>query len=79
MVTGPDLWPGLCRLIRRRTVSGIEQSDWFTPLCGRAVMIGFIRKPWRRHRVKAAEHRTYLDQEHAPSDPIVDAERLSGW
>jgi|HubBroStandDraft_2_1064218.scaffolds.fasta_scaffold40537_4 hypothetical protein len=42
-------------------------------------MIGFIRKLWRRHRVKAAEHRTYLDQEHAPSDPIVDAERLSGW
>ena len=42
-------------------------------------MIGFIKKLWRRHKVKAAEHRTHLDQEHVPSDPIVDAQRLSGW
>jgi hypothetical protein len=41
-------------------------------------MIVFVRKLWRRRKVKAAEHRTYLDQEHVPSDPIVDAQRISG-
>ena len=31
-------------------------------------MIGFLRKVWRRHKVKAAEHRMYLDQGYAPHD-----------
>ncbi len=31
-------------------------------------MIGFLRKVWRRHKVRAAEHRMYLDQGYAPHD-----------
>jgi len=31
-------------------------------------MIGFIRKLWRRHKAKAADHRMYQDQERPPGD-----------
>jgi hypothetical protein len=41
-------------------------------------MIGFIRKLWRRHKVKAADHRMYQDEERAPGDAIEDAQRISG-
>jgi hypothetical protein len=42
----------------------------------RAVMIGLVRKLWRRHRVKAAERRLYLDQEHSSGHGADDAERI---
>ena len=41
-------------------------------------MLGFIRKLWRRHKAKAADHRLYQDQERSPGNAIVDAQRISG-
>jgi hypothetical protein len=38
-----------------------------------AEMIGFIRKLWRRHKVRAAEHRTYMDQRYVPGHDAGDA------
>jgi hypothetical protein len=38
-------------------------------------MLGFIKKLWRRHKVKAAEHRMYLDQGHSSGHTIEDAQR----
>ena len=39
-------------------------------------MIGFIRKLWRRYKVKAADRRMYLDQEHSLGHAIDDAQRI---
>jgi len=36
-------------------------------------MIGFIRKLRRRHKVKTAERRTYLDQRYVPGHDPGDA------
>jgi hypothetical protein len=39
-------------------------------------MIGFIRKLWRRHKDKAAEHRVFLDQGRSPGHAVEDAQRM---
>jgi hypothetical protein len=39
-------------------------------------MIGFIWKLWRRHKVKAAEHRMYLDQERSSGHGPEDTQRM---
>jgi hypothetical protein len=39
-------------------------------------MIGFIRKLWRRHKVKAAEHRMYLDQGRSSGRGLEDTQRM---
>jgi len=41
--------------------------------------MGFIRKLWRRHKVKAAERRVFMDQdqEHAPGHVLDDARRTA--
>jgi len=39
-------------------------------------MIGFIRKLWHRHKVKAADRRTYLDQEHTSGHGTADAQQM---
>jgi hypothetical protein len=39
-------------------------------------MIGFIRKLWRHHKVKAAKRRMYLDQEHSSGHGIDGAQHI---
>jgi hypothetical protein len=36
-------------------------------------MMGFMRKLWRRHRVKARDRRMFIDQEHQASHGVDDA------
>ncbi len=44
-------------------------------------MIGLIRKLWRRHKVKAADRRVFMDQGRGPSHGTGDSEHMinSHW
>jgi hypothetical protein len=35
--------------------------------------MGFIRKLWRRHKVKAADRRIFMDQGHSSGHALEDA------
>jgi hypothetical protein len=39
-------------------------------------MIGLIRELWRRHKVKAADRRMFLDQGHPPGNAMQNAQRI---
>jgi hypothetical protein len=39
-------------------------------------MLGLIKKLWRRHKVKAAEHRIYRDQGRSSGHGMDDAQRM---
>ena len=49
---------------------------WCVRLCEVRLMLGFIRKLWRRHKVKAADRRIYLDQGHSLGHATGDAQRI---
>jgi hypothetical protein len=40
-------------------------------------MIGFIRKLWRRHKVKAADRRMYVIQGHSSGNRTDSSQRIA--
>ncbi len=40
-------------------------------------MIGFIGKLWRRHKVKAADRRVFMDQGRLPGHATGDSQHIS--
>jgi hypothetical protein len=64
-------WPAVRGFGRR------AERLWFVRIERRAVMIGFVRKLWRRHKVKAADRRMFLDQGHSsPRHSTGDSEHM---